>query len=892
MDRRCLMVAMAVVCMGVQAVETRIWNGNADTRWNSPAAWQNGVPQEGDRVQIPANATAYVTDADMATVSCVSGIVFAAETSAIEFDIAGTASVPCSICGNESPKDAGPYGTIRKKGTGWLHLARNQGIYNYYSHIVVDDGVLQLPVVNYSTRNQYYRSLTVNSPGVLIPTTSSENRTAALWTVLHGDGIVSNTTATEVDFIMRGGKTAPGNFSGRIFGPFYCYHPSSTGYQNFLGTDSRNVSTLKVTYNSVVGIKDFGGITGSHTNHGSFGTGTFRFGGTAQSCFRYLGDGGISYANFDDDASSVGSSNLVAHLDIASPGGLRLLGGFNLGSSSRPFARLLLSGDFAQECSLEGALSCPSAGAVYVTKQGSGTWHFKNPKTGNGVLAVEGGAIRFDSIGDKGVPTALGRAAVLTTDAGGTLAAVTPVPYAYLLGDGTTATVPTMEYTGTALGYSENRAFAVKGAGRISSTGGRLVLSGGVGSVAAGVNELHLGGTAAGCVLNNVSNGVGTVKVVKEGTGTWSLGGNLDFTGGIDVQAGTLELGGTAVPVPTRYRFYRFTMTSKNMGGSGNAYFNVGRLGLFNATGGVENADLVLNRSCDAKPENLAPGVCAFEMATTTYPVSKLYTTDGVRFEATNLFAFATANDDAFMQLRHSSLTGTSWWPGLTTPERWPSIILRLPEGAGAVTSYDVGTHWGNGDKTNKDWKDALGSWTLYGSTDGKAWDLLSTVISNDLRGVSTSSNSWLYDGASYLTAAGWQSHTGWTIPAAPEGAATEAPACSFFAAGPGPVSVAADATLRTASPLTLNALTLDLTAPNGTLDGFAFAPQGTLTLVGTLPPRPMSVTIPVAFAHATDLANLSGWTVVCGGATVRCRVKATADAVRITSPGISVSFR
>ena len=60
--------------------------------------------------------------------------------------------------------------------------------------MVVDAGVLQLPVVNYSNRNQYYRSLTVNSPGVLIPTTSSENKTAALWTPLYGDGVISNTT--------------------------------------------------------------------------------------------------------------------------------------------------------------------------------------------------------------------------------------------------------------------------------------------------------------------------------------------------------------------------------------------------------------------------------------------------------------------------------------------------------------------------------------------------------------------------------------------------------------------------------------------------------------------------------------------------------------------------
>ena len=130
MDRKWLAVTAMAVCMGVQAVETRIWNGNENTRWNSPDAWQNGVPQEGDRVKIPTDATAYVTDADMAIVSVVTGIVFEAASSTIEFDITGTATVPGPICGNETPKDSGPYGTIRKKGTGWLHLARNQGLYN------------------------------------------------------------------------------------------------------------------------------------------------------------------------------------------------------------------------------------------------------------------------------------------------------------------------------------------------------------------------------------------------------------------------------------------------------------------------------------------------------------------------------------------------------------------------------------------------------------------------------------------------------------------------------------------------------------------------------------------------------------------------------------------
>ena len=67
-------------------------------------------------------------------------------------------------------------------------------------------------------------------------------------------------------------------------------------------------------------------------------------------------------------------------------------------------------------------------------------------------------------------------------------------------------------------------------------------------TTAVGNVTLTLGGTSAGtgtlanAIFNSITNGSGTVSVVKNGTGVWSLFGDNSFTGAVSIQAGTLTV--------------------------------------------------------------------------------------------------------------------------------------------------------------------------------------------------------------------------------------------------------------------------------------------------------------------------------------------------------------
>jgi autotransporter-associated beta strand protein len=73
-----------------------------------------------------------------------------------------------------------------------------------------------------------------------------------------------------------------------------------------------------------------------------------------------------------------------------------------------------------------------------------------------------------------------------------------------------------------------------------------LVIGGGVTGGAAGNTVLTLSGTNTGANAVNgvIGNGAATtMAVMKTGGGTWVLGGNNTYTGGVDIEAGTLRVG-------------------------------------------------------------------------------------------------------------------------------------------------------------------------------------------------------------------------------------------------------------------------------------------------------------------------------------------------------------
>ncbi|MFM7207538.1 MAG: autotransporter-associated beta strand repeat-containing protein [Planctomycetaceae bacterium] len=63
-------------------------------------------------------------------------------------------------------------------------------------------------------------------------------------------------------------------------------------------------------------------------------------------------------------------------------------------------------------------------------------------------------------------------------------------------------------------------------------------------SAATGVRTFTLQGAGRGEVTGGITNGSGTVQIVKAGSGTWTLSGSTSHTGTTTIQAGTLRLAG------------------------------------------------------------------------------------------------------------------------------------------------------------------------------------------------------------------------------------------------------------------------------------------------------------------------------------------------------------
>lgn len=74
----------------------------------------------------------------------------------------------------------------------------------------------------------------------------------------------------------------------------------------------------------------------------------------------------------------------------------------------------------------------------------------------------------------------------------------------------------------------------------VNSGSGTLQLTGNITSIATGNRNLTLRGAAEGRATGTISNGSGTVGIIKSGNGKWTLAGTHNFTGPVSVQQGTL----------------------------------------------------------------------------------------------------------------------------------------------------------------------------------------------------------------------------------------------------------------------------------------------------------------------------------------------------------------
>jgi autotransporter-associated beta strand protein len=177
-----------------------------------------------------------------------------------------------------------------------------------------------------------------------------------------------------------------------------------------------------------------------------------------------------------------------------------------------------------------GEVSGVISGASRVTKgtMGGGTWTLSGANTYTGKTVITNGTVVVSSINSVSGGTATSSVGAPTTIANGTID----------LGGGTTT--GSLRYTGS--GETTDRVINLPG-----STGGGVLDQSGTGllkftsntSAAAGAKALTLQGSTVG---TGEFSGVigGGLAVTKAGTGTWTLSGVNTYTGGTNVNGGTL----------------------------------------------------------------------------------------------------------------------------------------------------------------------------------------------------------------------------------------------------------------------------------------------------------------------------------------------------------------
>ena len=436
------------------------------------------------------------------------------------------------------------------------------------------------------------------------------------------------------------------------------------------------------------------------------------------------------------------------------------------------------------------------------------------------------------------------------------------MPYAFVLGGGTKGEA-TLECIGRAsvtnADAATERPLVLAGEGRLKTSGFWPFSLKGVSSIAASPCAITLDGTNTLSALSTVTNGTSDVSVVKEGSGTWTLRGELAFSGTLAVRAGTLVIEAPNTP----YSFFRLSIycINSNFNNQTDTCIGGSEFALYDADGIRRNTGLSVPAATVAPAITLLPGEASIDE-----PLSKITVSSWFTNPALWLRNFFDENGGS------TFYTATTYGaPSYANASSWVTVSMRLPADSPAITSYDLMCVAGS---TRRVW-----GCEVRGSTDGVTWDLLDDKGTNDCKLVT--GQVWYSDGSSAVTGA----RHGFAITPAPAYDATAGQLARVSG-----VSVAAGATLKAKGTVTLPSLTLDCTNGNGTLDGFAFADTGIVNLANFTSGTNVQ-NIPITFANMDEATlakvNSRNWTVsVDGVVTGSQRVRLSADHATVSAMG------
>jgi autotransporter-associated beta strand protein len=531
----------AIIC----TAEEKLWQGGSvewpADGWTNDAYWVGGAPGNDDVAMFNVAITARVDAASLPAAKMISGKVSSdiwleLDTSSRDFTFGGMLG-----------------GTLKvvKKGLGTLTLssARKEGqIYGYYTdfsckQMTILSGTLKTPVNN----TPYVYPVLEIAEGATFSYATSAN---VLLTSLSGAGnLVNISGAARTLQIGVALSTYVGRFSGKIGSGF-----------NVVVFNNQSLTGIENEFNSIY--VDYG--SGEAATYGVLGFSSLGNAGAASSVgvgssidtrragrLLYLGEGEVAtksiYIRTENDTPAV--------IDGGAEGGLVLNGAIEAYSSdaaNNKMGELVLDGSNKTACVINGGYTLDRTAAdstpvtLYTAKKGTGTWRFADvmDRRYSGGIGVFEGTLQFESIAEAGVNCSLGLATNLSYFGDYNLGR--KAPYAYLLGDANSKNA-VFEFVGAKKNSCSTRPMALGGNATIRANGkqGASISFSGVSALADGpqIKTLTIDGTNAdNNVIADISNGDGTLSLVKDGLGVWTLAGNQTFSGTLNVKSGTLKV--------------------------------------------------------------------------------------------------------------------------------------------------------------------------------------------------------------------------------------------------------------------------------------------------------------------------------------------------------------
>lgn len=402
-------------------------------------------------------------------------------------------------------------GQISKRGDGTLVLSGNN---NYTGHNSVAQGVLRAGS-NTAFGSGTAQMTLANTAGVALDLAGFDVAVGRL----NGGGTIGGSVLLGSGTLTINNGTAI--YDGAISGSGGIIK-NGTGTQtqvlngcasNYTGSTIVNGGILAVDCLADGGVNSAIGASTADASNLVLNGGTFQYRGTGGSTDRQFTLGG----NAALDSSGTGAIAFTSNAPIT----------FNSANTAHT---LTLTGSNEGDNVLAAKITNNGTGETSLTKTSAGTWRLTNPdSTYTGVTRINGGVLSVDKLADGGQASSLGA----STGAASNL----------VIGNNST-----LRYTGT--GDTTNRLFTL-------ATGVTFIESSGTGAVVfentapviysgSGTRTVGLGGTNTdlNTMGGTISDGAGgATTLAKNGSGTWMLTGDNDYTGSTIINGGDLMVG-------------------------------------------------------------------------------------------------------------------------------------------------------------------------------------------------------------------------------------------------------------------------------------------------------------------------------------------------------------